>query len=158
LRRSTCPADLIIALKEALPHAGHRYRCSLPGLAEFTGRRWQDHKAERKGFEPPVPFGTHDFQSCTFDHSVTSPGGVRLPCSLGSRHRQGALLFLNLSSKNLAESKGFEPLVPVGTLDFESSTFDRSVSSPRRKLAKHLGVSTTFRSAGFGPDRREKAA
>ena len=74
-----CPACDNIAEKVAPPHAGDRYRCSLPGLAEFTGRRWQDHKAERKGFEPPVPFGTHDFQSCTFDHSVTSPGGVRLP-------------------------------------------------------------------------------
>ena len=30
--------------------------------------------AERGGFEPPVPFwGTYDFQSYTFDHSVTSP-------------------------------------------------------------------------------------
>lgn len=29
--------------------------------------------AERAGFEPAVPFGTHDFQSCTFGLSVTSP-------------------------------------------------------------------------------------
>ena len=29
--------------------------------------------AEREGFEPPVPFGTHDFQSCTFNRSVTAP-------------------------------------------------------------------------------------
>ena len=30
--------------------------------------------AERVGFEPTVAFrATHDFQSCTFDHSVTSP-------------------------------------------------------------------------------------
>ena len=30
--------------------------------------------AERKGFEPSVGgYPTHDFQSCTFDHSVTSP-------------------------------------------------------------------------------------
>lgn len=30
--------------------------------------------AEKVGFEPTVPFrGTHDFQSCTFDHSATSP-------------------------------------------------------------------------------------
>jgi hypothetical protein len=32
-------------------------------------------KTERVGFEPTVSFGdTHDFQSCTFGHSVTSPG------------------------------------------------------------------------------------
>ena len=30
----------------APPHAGNRYRCSLPGLAGFTGQRWQDHKVE----------------------------------------------------------------------------------------------------------------
>ena len=29
--------------------------------------------AEREGFEPSVPFSTHDFQSCTFGHSVTAP-------------------------------------------------------------------------------------
>ncbi len=28
---------------------------------------------EKAGFEPAVSFNTHDFQSCTFDHSVTSP-------------------------------------------------------------------------------------
>jgi hypothetical protein len=32
--------------------------------------------AEKVGFEPTVRFRrTHDFQSCTFDHSVTSPKG-----------------------------------------------------------------------------------
>ena len=25
------------------------------------------------GFEPPVPFGTHAFQACTINHSVTHP-------------------------------------------------------------------------------------
>jgi hypothetical protein len=29
--------------------------------------------AEREGFEPSVPEGTHDFQSCRFDRSRTSP-------------------------------------------------------------------------------------
>ena len=29
--------------------------------------------AEREGFEPSVACTTHDFQSCTFSHSVTSP-------------------------------------------------------------------------------------
>jgi hypothetical protein len=43
--------------------------------------------AERGGFEPPVLFwSTHDFQSCTFNRSVTSPGcnfknWRALPCS-----------------------------------------------------------------------------
>jgi hypothetical protein len=42
--------------------------------------------AEREGFEPSVYYYTHDFQSCTFDHSVTSP-------------------------KRMAERVGFEPTV-----------------------------------------------
>ena len=29
--------------------------------------------AEGEGFEPSVPFSTHDFQSCTFGHSVIPP-------------------------------------------------------------------------------------
>ena len=30
--------------------------------------------ADRVGFEPTVPFrGTHDFQSCAFDHSAIYP-------------------------------------------------------------------------------------
>ncbi len=44
--------------------------------------------AEREGFEPSVPFwGTHDFQSCAFNRSATSPywhiANLR-PCSAGS--------------------------------------------------------------------------
>src|SRR5512139_1080311 len=31
--------------------------------------------AERVGFEPTVPCSTPDFESGTFDHSATSPGG-----------------------------------------------------------------------------------
>ena len=32
-----------------------------------------DLLAEREGFEPPVPYGTPDFESGTFDHYATSP-------------------------------------------------------------------------------------
>jgi hypothetical protein len=32
--------------------------------------------ADGGGFEPPVPFGTHAFQACTINHSVTHPGAV----------------------------------------------------------------------------------
>ena len=35
--------------------------------------------AEREGFEPSVPCGTHAFQACSIGHSDTSPGnGVRI--------------------------------------------------------------------------------
>jgi hypothetical protein len=34
--------------------------------------------ADGEGFEPSVPFwGTHAFQACTIDHSVTHPDGSR---------------------------------------------------------------------------------
>ena len=36
------------------------------------------------GFEPPVPFGTHAFQACTIDRSVTHPAEW-LNCSVGLR-------------------------------------------------------------------------
>jgi hypothetical protein len=29
--------------------------------------------ADGGGFEPPVPFGTHAFQACTINRSVTHP-------------------------------------------------------------------------------------
>ena len=34
--------------------------------------------AERGGFEPPEPFGSHAFQACTFDHSDISPKVLEL--------------------------------------------------------------------------------
>ena len=68
------------------------YRCSLPGLAEFVcfaspramRPRGSEASAEKEGFEPSVPFDTHDFQSCPIGHSGTSPiiGGRSRPPSL----------------------------------------------------------------------------
>ena len=46
--------------------------------------------AEGEGFEPSVPFSTHDFQSCTFGHSVIPP---------------------HEGQQNWAEGEGFEPPV-----------------------------------------------
>ena len=39
----------------------------------------KDYLAERGGFEPPVGCPTHDFQSCRFGRSRTSPGPVTPP-------------------------------------------------------------------------------
>lgn len=44
-------------------------------VADFVRRSpLRRAKAEREGFKPPVPCGTPDFESGTFDHSDTSPG------------------------------------------------------------------------------------
>ena len=40
--------------------------------------------AEREGFEPPVPYGTPDFESGTFDHSATSPITIVCECDISS--------------------------------------------------------------------------
>ena len=46
-----------------------------PVASEGAPRRSEDATVEeREGFEPSVPFGTHDFQSCPFGHSGISPG------------------------------------------------------------------------------------
>jgi hypothetical protein len=75
-----------------------RYRCFLPDLAGFTAvaspgttkRHAVGWTAEGEGFEPSVPFSTHDFQSCTFGHSVIPP---------------------HEGQQNWAEGEGFEPPV-----------------------------------------------
>src|SRR6185437_8554259 len=66
--------------------------------------------AERAGFEPAVRCRTHDFQSCTSDHSVTSPGTAapearapRISPTGPGPHR----------ALRLAERAGFEPAVPL---------------------------------------------
>ncbi len=45
--------------------------------------------AERTGFEPAVPYGTHRFQRCAFDHSATSP-----PCL-------GTMFYISQSNSRL---------------------------------------------------------
>ncbi len=48
--------------------------------------------AERKGFEPLVPFwSTHAFQACAFDHSATSP--ERLPLRVWSSGGENTIFF-----------------------------------------------------------------
>lgn len=77
-------SNLVSALLDTLDDAKRR-RIELPPERQNPRTRLQktvrppgrshgiDRLAERKGFEPPVPFSTPDFQSGTFDHSVTSP-------------------------------------------------------------------------------------
>src|SRR5690606_32806911 len=65
--------------------------------------------AEGEGFEPSVPCGTHDFQSCLFGRSSTLPEAY----------------------KKLAEGVGFEPTRRVNRLThFECAAFGRSATPP----------------------------
>jgi hypothetical protein len=107
------------------------------GFRQASGGRWFERAwrrclAEREGFEPSVPFDTHDFQSCTFDHSVTSPEICSAPGTAGASDSGESRLRHVCSSigRALAERGGFEPPVACATLDFESSTFDHSDTSP----------------------------
>src|SRR5438445_9832389 len=58
----------------------HSYRVARDGYFKFYFnlallRRWLQRVADGRGFEPRVPFGTHAFQACTIDRSVTHPLG-----------------------------------------------------------------------------------
>ena len=60
-------ADAAASLPKAKP-------CFVDPLRGFSSLRVESKTlAERKGFEPPVPCGTSDFESDAIDHSATSP-------------------------------------------------------------------------------------
>jgi hypothetical protein len=44
--------------------------------------------------------------------------------------RRGSLSLVFRSKRNLADGRGFEPLVPCGTHAFQACTIDRSVTHP----------------------------
>jgi hypothetical protein len=62
------------------PKAPHQSNCkfessyrSALGRALPDVRQQLEIMADGRGFEPRVPFGTHAFQACTIDRSVTHP-------------------------------------------------------------------------------------
>jgi hypothetical protein len=71
---------------------------------------------------------THDFQSCTFGHSVTSPTATLGPQNPIVGYDGG------LSGESGSRTHG----TLADTPDFESGTFGHSVISPRRTLAASL--------------------
>jgi hypothetical protein len=100
------------SLESSLSKGGPRYPFTpLPLLPSGPGgvhslNVTRDHKtvtqlvvglAEREGFEPSVRCRTHDFQSCTFGHSVTAPISW---CGDLAR-----------SQTEVADGEGFEPPV-----------------------------------------------
>lgn len=78
---------------------------------------------------------THDFQSCTFGRSVTSPGFGSRPYLGGARF--GLLVHVACQrNKNLGGESGIRTHGRrKPTPDFESGSFGHSDTSPRRKLA-----------------------
>ena len=63
----------------------------MQGLEEFRrfhagfhlSRVHEEALAEGRGFEPPVPKGTHAFQASTIDHSDTPPRTKRIITQAG---------------------------------------------------------------------------
>ena len=104
--------------RKASPHAEHRDRCSLPGLAGLAGQRWRDHKlmaeavrihydrAERAGFEPAVPSRVHTISS-------RAPSTTRSPLPASRRTSRHTRYQIRVASTGPAESVGFEPTVPL---------------------------------------------
>ena len=91
-------------------------------------------RAEREGFEPSVPFSTHDFQSCTFGHSVTAPKLAvhtiynPAPSSLG--HRSKRVADRNGRALNWRTGRDLNPRC-FRTSDFESDTIGHSDTCPK---------------------------
>jgi hypothetical protein len=90
---------------------------------------------------------THDFQSCTFGHSVTSPGGPegragRAGPSLCQREEREQDSEFTVRWLRVALVSGESGIRTHGTLtrtpDFESGTFGRSVISPPRTMAARV--------------------
>jgi hypothetical protein len=95
---------------------------------------------------------THDFQSCTFDHSVTSPAAGLEVHEAGVDQEEDmareALPFSCSSGESGIRTHG----TLTGTPDFESGTFGRSVISPPRTMtAVHRTVNAgkTSKNQGF---------
>ena len=100
-------------------HKHSAYRCCIPALTGLGGVHSQVSAAERRGGDsnPRWLLTIHDFQSCTFDHSDTSPDaygfGERGIRTLGNaKHYTGFRVRLlrplgHLS--NRTRLRGFEP-------------------------------------------------
>ena len=110
--------------------------------------------------------GTHDFQSCTFDHSVTSPRRRwrttedEPACCSGSKNRLTSTNRRRARQRSPEDASGGRGIrthgTVTGTLDFESSAFDHSANPPSadhsrgRPLSKAIGPSASI--SADGPD------
>ena len=79
--------------------------------------------AEARGFEPPRPFGPHDFESCAFNHSATLPPLIltkitlnynRLNANKKFHYYSICFLLKKLIHKNLTASKYFTQKISSG--------------------------------------------
>ena len=113
------------------------YRCFLPDLTGFEKPFLHRPRDGERGIRTLGTIsGTHDFQSCTFDHSDISPK-IRNAFTVQSflRHK--------------TERGGFEPPVPCGTTVFETARFDRSRISPKIKKPVEIFSRLLTRLGGF---------
>ena len=96
--------------------------------------------AEARGFEPPRPFGPHDFESCAFNHSATLPPLI--------------LAKITLNYNRLRANKKFHHYYLIHFFDLKSlfiKTLPRqNISHKKNQLRK----GTDFLIISFGtPDR-----
>ncbi len=57
------------------------------GRLSGLGQKHHNSLAESEGFEPPIPFGTPDFESGSISHSDSSPVSGHATCGAGARLR-----------------------------------------------------------------------
>src|SRR5436190_4085889 len=103
-------------------------------------------REEREGFEPSVPFGTHDFQSCPFGHSGTSP--------VFSEERVGVEPTLD-SRPNLISNQALSATQPPlrirpDRLSPRPRAVDRNRLGPAKPTASTRAVKSTYDGAPWG--------
>jgi hypothetical protein len=81
--------DLLVDARNCV-YRSNKYIGRYGGASNFAGRSGS-YGLTGNGLQERVKCLHHDFQSCTFDHSVTSPGAGQLGHPLGERAEQSRL-------------------------------------------------------------------
>ena len=106
----------------------YRYRCSLPGLAGFTGQRWQNHEHALSRAEAVE--STERADACTRNLERTENRNRERK----KQRKQRTKKTENEKQRTICSGEGgIRTLGTVpGTHDFQSCTFDHSVTPPSR--------------------------
>jgi hypothetical protein len=80
------------------------------GVPSPAGR--SQKQTDGGGFEPPVPFGTHAFQACTINRSVTHPNAAHFNCKSAVREADSLRALICCSRRPAGDVIGVTRLAP----------------------------------------------